>query len=225
MYIELRGIWFRYNSSSTWILKNIDTIIKSGEIVHVTGVNGSGKTTFMKIASLLYRPTKGCVIVNGIDFWRLNDKKKTDIRKHIVYVHEKPILINGSVKDNIIYGLTIRGISKDKASKIVLEYLKRLDIEELINLPITSLSLGQAQLIAIIRALVVKPHIVFLDEAFSNIDEEKRKLLFELLLELNNDNNMGIIISSHNKNFEMLRINRVLVIEQGIVKEQNIAIV
>lgn len=219
MNIELKNVWFRYGNSKQWIIKNISTTIRSGEIVYVIGKNGSGKTTFMKIAALIYRPIQGIVLANGVNFWLMNEELKCNIRKRVVYVHEKPILLNGTVMDNVIYGLTIRGISKDKAIEIASRYLQQVGIKDIAYTHTSKLSLGQAQLVSIVRALVIEPDILLLDEPLANIDNEKKEMLIDLLMDLNRKG-MGIVISSHDENLGKLQINRILVIENGIIRGQ-----
>jgi len=113
--IKLVDVWFRYPKRKEWILKGITTSFKPGETNIIMGANGSGKTTLLKIAALLYKPCKGKVLVDGKNFWELDKNKRLLLRRKIVYVHEKPILLRGSVIYNIAYGLILRGIKVDKA--------------------------------------------------------------------------------------------------------------
>ncbi|MEM0489810.1 MAG: ATP-binding cassette domain-containing protein [Ignisphaera sp.] len=212
MDIELNNVYYRYDKE--WVLENISVVFRTNEVVHIVGSNGSGKTTLMKIASLIYRPTKGYVITNGKDFWKLDEKTRTMIRRHVVYVHEKPILIKGSVIDNIIFGLTLRGINKDKAIGIARDMLDRLGIANLSDHPVHKLSIGLAQLVAIARALVVQPQMLFLDESFANLDEEKKRKIIEILSDLREEG-VGIVIASHIENITDIGIDRKIFLRNG----------
>ncbi len=216
MNIELINVWYRYSKSKDWALKEISITFRSSEIVYIDGHNGSGKTTLLKIASLMYRPTKGFITINNKNFWSLNEEKKTLFRRRVVYVHEKPILLRGTVLDNILYGLRIRGIDIEEALDISLNILSMFGIDDLINKPIQKLSTGQAQLVAIARALAVKPDILFLDEPFSNLDKEKRKAVINILNEFQTKG-MGIVFSSHNIDIDGLSRYRRIVLENGVI--------
>ncbi|MEM1541137.1 MAG: ATP-binding cassette domain-containing protein [Ignisphaera sp.] len=212
MDIELNNVYYRYDKE--WVLENISVVFRTNEVVHIVGSNGSGKTTLMKIASLIYRPTKGYVITDGKDFWKLDEKTRTMIRRHVVYVHEKPILIRGSVIDNIVFGLTLRGINKYKAMDIAKDILDRLGIADLSERPVHKLSIGLAQLVAIVRALVVQPQVLFLDESFANLDEEKKRKVIEILLDLREEG-VGIVIASHIENIPDIDIDKRIFLKNG----------
>lgn len=212
MIIELKNVFYKY--ADEWILKNVSISFRSNEVTHIVGRNGSGKTTLMKIASLIYKPTKGFVIVDGENFWSLDEKTQTSFRRHVVYVHEKPVLIKGRVIDNVALGLIIRGVSKNKALCEAKDMLARLGIEEISRHPVHKLSIGLAQLVSIARALILRPKILFLDESFANLDIEKRKNIIKLLSDLHKEG-MGIVIASHSEELMSISINKIITLENG----------
>ncbi|MCS7110861.1 MAG: ATP-binding cassette domain-containing protein [Ignisphaera sp.] len=216
MEIKLIGVWYRYGGSREWALKEVSIDLRSAEVVYVDGHNGSGKTTLLKIASLLYQPSKGHIIVDGENFWGLDEGRRTSIRRRVVYVHEKPVLLNGTVLDNVAYGLQIRGISRDKALENSMKVLSMFSIDALAHTPVRKLSTGQAQLVAIARALAVEPDILFLDEPFSNLDRERRGLLISTLNRFRSAG-MGIVLSSHSIDVGELGRHRRIVLENGEV--------
>lgn len=216
MDIELRDVWYRYGRSVEWALQGVSIVFRGGEVTHITGHNGSGKTTLLKIASLIYRPIRGLILVNGEEFWMLEEGKKTEIRRRAVYVHEKPILLKGTALDNVMYGLLIRGVDRERAREKSLDILSLLNIEGLANTPIQKLSTGQAQLVAIARALAVEPKTLFLDEPFAHLDREKRDVLIDVLKRFRL-RGLGIVISSHTTDVVELGRHRRIVLERGAI--------
>jgi len=199
-------------------LRNVSLVLNRNEYVAVVGPNGSGKTTLLKIASLIYRPVEGKVLVDNRDFWSIDSDEKLSIRRRVTYVHEKPVLLRGSVLHNIAYGLLIRGISREKALEKAKSMLKIFNLEYLIDRNSRELSAGEAQLVAIARALVLDPDIVFLDEPFAHLDREKRSILIEVLKNYR-EKGMGFVIATHNEYMLSSVIDRVLVLEEGVLVE------
>jgi len=218
--IRLVDVWFRYSSKREWVLKGISIFFKPQETSIIMGANGSGKTTLLKIAALLYKPCKGKVLVDGKSFWELDKNKRLLLRRKVVYVHEKPILLRGPVIYNIAYGLMLRGVKVDKAIWKAEELLNEIGMGHLANKDSKSLSAGEAQLAAIIRALILEPEIAFLDEPFAHLDRQKRKRLIELL-ELFKSRGTGFVITTHNDAvLKNLSIDRILTLEDGTFVEE-----
>ncbi len=176
MEIELRGVWHSYDGGLTYALREVNLGFKKPGLYVVVGPNGAGKTTLLKIASLIMKPSQGLVLVNGREFWELRDSEKTALRRNVVFVHDKPILLRGTVKYNVELGLAIRGV---KNSGAVDHYVSRYGLEELLRKPAQKLSAGQMKAVSIVRALVLDPPILVLDEPFSFLDEARQGILLE----------------------------------------------
>jgi ABC-type multidrug transport system ATPase subunit len=192
MEIELKNIWYSYDSY-TYVLKNVNLVLREPGLYVVVGPNGSGKTTLLKILSLIIKPSKGSVLINGRDFWVLGDDEKSLIRKSIVYVHDKPVLLRGSVRYNVELGLRLRG---EKRGDEVLEYISRYGLREVLDKPVNKLSAGQAKAMTIVRALILKPKILALDEPFTFLDNTKVKLLIEDIQRIVRDGGI-VVIATH----------------------------
>ncbi len=215
--VELEDVWFRYLSRGRWVLKGVSVSVENNELLVITGPNGSGKTTLLKIISLIYEPSKGDVLVDQKKFWELSDSKKTLIRRKITYVHEKPVLLKGSVLYNVAYGLTLRGYEKEEAFKRSEEILKELGLEARASVNAQELSIGEAQLVALARALVLNPEILVLDEPFAHLDARKREILINLLKE-KHEKGVGMVISSHQSDYlKNLNISKTINLEDGKV--------
>lgn len=213
--IEVKNVWYQYLGAGDWVLKDVTLVAQGGEAVLVTGHNGSGKTTLLKIASLIYRPASGKVLVDGVDFWGLSESEKVRVRRRIAYVHEKPLMLRGSVLHNIMYGLTLRGVNSEEATRKSREVLEELDMWERRSLNTAKLSTGQAQLVAIARALALEPEAIVLDEPFAHLDSRKREMLASTLVKRQN-RGACIVISSHQATPSgTLKINKIITLENG----------
>jgi len=221
--IRLRGVWHRYPDASSWALKDISVELGSGEIILVAGHNGSGKTTLLKIAALIYRPTRGEVAVDGRGFWILEEAEKIMVRRRITYIHEKPVLIHGSVLENIMYPLKIRGLGREDAAMKARMVMRELGIVDLADKSARELSAGQSQLVAIARALVAEPELILLDEPFAHLDGWKSGLVAQAL-QARRRNGVGIVIASHSRGElpEGLEPDRIVVLEDGRIRGNEI---
>lgn len=179
--IEFKNLTFSYNDSDDYILKNFNHKISSGTMLACTGPSGSGKSTLLGLASGILAPRDGSVIVNGLN---LNDYEKLNYLKVIGYVGPEPFIIEGSILDNLLYGIPIKPspyeISKAfdfacidfiKATETDLSY-KISDFGE-------GLSTGQKQRLCLARGLLREPKLFVLDEATANLDKKTELKILE----------------------------------------------
>lgn len=215
VHVELSNVWFKYPNTRKWVLKDIFLSIRDNESLLIIGPNGSGKTTLLKIVSLIYRPSKGDVIVNRRNFWELSNSEKILIRRKITYVHEKPVVLRGSVLYNVAYGLIIRGYEKEEALKESRKILGELGLQDYAAMNAYELSTGEAQLVALARALTLNPEVLVLDEPFAHLDTRKKEMLTKLL-KRKLEEGMSIVISSHQPDdLKNLNVSRVINLEDG----------
>ena len=194
MEIRLENVWFTYDGSS-YVLKNVNLEFANPGLYILMGPNGSGKTTLLKIISLLFKPTKGRVLIDNADFWNMIEKDKQEVRSRIAYVRDKPILVRGTARYNLELGLKLRNnVEVDKS--LINNLVKRYMLEDLLSKPASKLSSGQAKIIAILRALILNPRILALDEPFTFLDNTRTMLLIQDLAKLV-DNGSIIIIATH----------------------------
>lgn len=210
--IELKSVWFKYDKR--WVLRDVNIAFKRGTIVVITGPNGSGKTTLMKVAGLIYKPTRGEVLYNGVNIWFLPKQERLKMRRNVVYVHETPILLRGTVKDNLTYGLKLRGYSEDRMREEIESIVESLRLRSLLDKRASELSAGQSQLVAIARALIVKPQILLLDEPFAHLDKEKRSIVSTLLRKCAKEKSMGIVLATHDEHLARQLTDSVVDIEK-----------
>ena len=214
MSLKLEGVWFKYTRSQRWALRNISVEFREGEIAVIIGPNGSGKTTLLKVSALLYKPLRGLVRAWGRNFWSLGDGDRVNLRRRVIYVHEKPILIKGSTLHNIAYGLLLRGYSRTSAFEIADRLIEKLGIPHLRDKPINMLSAGEAQLVSVLRAMAVNPRLLLLDEPVAHLDLRKRRLIVSMMKELT-ESGVGCVMATHDYSLAESVADRVIVLEDG----------
>ncbi len=221
--IVLGNAWYRYPGGKDWAIRGASLSLGAGEIVVVTGPNGGGKTTLLKLLGLLYRPQRGRVIVGGRDYWSLPRRERVAVRRKIVYVHEKPVMLRGSVLYNVAYGLTLRGLDQKTATKKALKALRLLGAEHLAAKQAKTLSSGEAQLVSIARAIALDPETLLLDEPLAHLDRAKRRKLVQVLSTLASTGKT-LVIATHNEalpnQLHGQTMTRTIYVENGHIAEE-----
>lgn len=172
--IEIEDVSFSYGAESPEVLSNINLSVKPGEVIGIVGSTGSGKTTLVKLLQRLYVPSKGRILIDGMNLVSVDG---TQLRNQIGVVAQDFVLFNKSIRDNISLG----DVNIDDAT--IIEITQKVGIHETImQLPDgydtvlqergRGLSMGQRQAIALARSLVRDPAILILDEATSAMDYE-----------------------------------------------------
>jgi len=180
-------------------LDDINLVIGKGEFVVISGPSGSGKTTLLNIIGGLDTPTRGEVVLDGERLTGLPESKLSQIRRdHIGFVFQAynllPVL---TARENIEYVMKLQGISRDKACKRSLEVARKLGIETFLNKLPHQLSGGQQQRVAVARAVAATPKLILADEPTANLDSKSASSLIDMMQKLNEEENVTIIISSH----------------------------
>ena len=186
------------------VLDNISLDVKEGEIISIVGPSGAGKTTLLNIISTLDKPDKNInskVYINGIDVLNLNDNKLSKFRNtqigFIFQFHE--LLPEFSAMENVLIPAIIKGENKIKSKAKALELLDSLGLADVVDRFPSQLSGGEQQRVAVARALINDPKIIFADEPSGNLDTKSSKLLHELFFKLREKHKITFVIVTHNK--------------------------
>ena len=200
--ILVKNISKTYNNKK--VVNKIDLNVKKGEIISITGPSGAGKTTLLNLISTLDSPDKNndsIIKINDIDILSLNDKKLSKFRNtqigFIFQFHE--LLPEFTALENVIIPAIIKGEKKDVSLKKAKTLLETLGLLSVINQYPSQLSGGEQQRVAVARALINDPKVIFADEPSGNLDSKSSDLLHKLFFDLRDKLNITFIIVTHNK--------------------------
>lgn len=177
------------------VLKNINLTIERGEIFTIIGPSGAGKTTLLRILNLFEKPLCGTLIFNGVS---LDAGKTGSLRRRMSLLFQTPSVFNGSVFDNVAYGLKVRGYDKKVIEKKVGEALNTVGLPGMGNEKARMLSGGEAQRMAFARAIVYDPEILLLDEPTSNLDPANVANIEDIIKRIRDERGTTILIATHN---------------------------
>ena len=185
---------------SLQVVKGVDIALEKGEIVAIVGSSGAGKSTLLHILGTLDTPDNGEVSLNGTRLHTLNNKALSKFRnKHIGFIFQfHHLLPEFTALENVCIPAWIGGVSKKTATERAIELLERLGLKDKIQSKPSTLSGGEQQRVAVARALINNPDIVFADEPTGNLDSENARHLHDLLIELRNDYKQAFLIVTHN---------------------------
>ncbi len=175
------------------VLKIDSLSIHRGEIIAILGPSGSGKSTLLRLLNFLEQPTKGKIYFDGT---LVEDMPRIETRREVTTVFQNPQLLNRSVKDNVEFGLKIRGELTSR--KQVIDALERVGLTGLEHSSASSLSGGELQRVALARALVLNTEALLLDEPTSNLDPYNTSLLESLITEHHQTHKSTIVLVTHN---------------------------
>nr|WP_322096159.1 ABC transporter ATP-binding protein [Pseudanabaena cinerea] len=209
-------VWFGYKPDE-YVLKDINFTLKAGEKIALVGPTGAGKSSIIRLLSRLYEPTKGRILIDGVD---IRDITQTELRRSVGVILQDAFLFSGDIKDNITLG-------EDYAIEQVIAAAELMNVDRFIQeLPEnyatqirergTNLSGGQKQLLAFARAAIRDPKILILDEATASLDVNTEFLIQQALDILLRDRTT--IIIAHRLS-TIRNVDRILVLKQGEIVE------
>jgi lipoprotein-releasing system ATP-binding protein len=182
------------------VLKGIDLEIKKGEIVSIVGDSGAGKTTLLHILGTLDKADKGVVEINGVQLHTLSEKSLSSFRnKHIGFVFQfHHLLPEFTAIENVCIPAWIAGTNKKLVLKKAEVLLDSLKLSHRLNHKPSELSGGEQQRVAVARALMNDPFVVFADEPSGNLDSKNAEDLHNLFFELRKEFEQTFVIVTHN---------------------------
>ncbi|MFA6866929.1 MAG: betaine/proline/choline family ABC transporter ATP-binding protein [Clostridia bacterium] len=199
------------------VLDHISLIINDGDLVAVIGESGCGKTTLLKMANLLVKPTSGKILVDGVD---ITDKSVDiiEMRRSMGYVVQSTGLFpHMTVKQNIELIPKIKNVDKEEVSKRVIEYMNMvgLDTKTYLDRYPTELSGGQQQRIGVARAYAIHPKIILMDEPFSALDPMTRSDLQDELNNIQADFHKTIMFVTHDMDEAIKIADKICIMNKG----------
>ncbi len=214
--IKANGIKKSYDSLQ--VLKGIDLEIKHGEVVSIVGASGAGKSTLLHILGTLDNADAGSVSLDGVELNKLNAKKISAFRnKNIGFVFQQHHLLpEFSALENICMPAFIGGVSKSEAEKKANDLLALMNLSDRASHRPSELSGGEQQRVAVARALINNPKVIFADEPSGNLDSEAAKSLHKLFFDLRNKFNHTFVIVTHNTELADMA-DRKLTMKDGVI--------
>ena len=200
------------------VLRGINLQIEKGEVVAIVGPSGAGKTTLLQIMGTLDKPDTGKVLIQGKDVFRLSGSKLSKFRnEHIGFVFQfHQLLPEFTALENIMIPAMIGGAGKSEARKRALELLEFMKLTERADHKPSELSGGEKQRVAVARALVNKPDVVFADEPSGSLDTQNKEELHRLFFELRDQMGQTFVIVTHDESLAAMA-DRTIHICDGVI--------
>lgn len=222
--IELKNInvTFPIEDGVIEAVKDVSLSVEKGDIFGIVGYSGAGKSTLIRVINLLQQPSSGEVYVEGKNLLSLSKEELREERKSIGMIFQHFNLMNQrTVYENVAYPLKDSKLSKEEKDKKIRDLLDLVQLSDRVDRYPSELSGGQKQRVGVARALANDPKILLCDEATSSLDPKTTDQILDLLKELNEKLGITIVLITHEMDAVRAICNKVAVMEQGEIVEQN----
>ena len=216
--ITLQGITKSFGSLQ--VLKGIDLTIGKGEVVSIVGPSGAGKTTLLQIMGTLDKADTGTVTIDGVEVSKLNERKLSAFRNlHIGFVFQfHQLLPEFTALENVMIPALIAGTSSKEAEKRAYEILDLLGLADRAAHKPNELSGGEKQRVAVARALINRPSVIFADEPSGSLDTKNKEELHRLFFDLRDKLQQTFVIVTHDEGLAQLTDRTIHMIDGCIVE-------
>lgn len=207
---------FQSGASTLEILKGVNLDIQPCEDVCIVGTSGAGKSTLLQILGTLDRPSEGELLFQGEELFSMSDEKLSHFRgKNMGFVFQfHHLLPEFSALENIMMAQCVLGASKKVAAEKAQELLKKFGLSERAHHFPSQLSGGEQQRIAIARAIVNEPRVLFADEPTGNLDSANSQIIQNLFFDLKKELGMALVVVTHDRTYAS-RFSRCLEMADG----------
>jgi len=208
----------------TEALKGINVKIDDGELIAVIGLSGAGKSTFLRTLNGLVKPTKGEVIVGGVNVGSLSGYALQRFRRTVGFIFQQFNLVNRlSAMDNVLHGRIgylptwrgLMGLYGERDYALAAAYLDEVGLAEKKDARVDALSGGQQQRVAIARAMAQEPQLVLADEPMASLDPRLSDVILGLLKSYNESRGVTVLVNIHVLELARRYAQRVLAFNQG----------
>ena len=215
--IEIQGITKSFGELQ--VLKGIDLIINKGEVVSIVGPSGAGKTTLLQIMGTLDKADAGQVFINGVEVNRLKEKELSAFRnRQIGFVFQfHQLLPEFTALENVMIPALIGGVSSGEAMKRAKETLDMMGLTERVSHKPAELSGGEKQRVAVARALINRPAVIFADEPSGSLDSKNKEELHQLFFDLRERLGQTFVIVTHDEGLAQLTDRTIHMVDGRIV--------
>lgn len=212
MSLSLRAVNIDKSYNGKPVLQGCSWSFSANGIYVLTGANGCGKSTFLRICALLERPDRG--IISFLDGAHDAPDGITLMRR-ITLVLPKAGLFNMSVSRNVSYGLRVRGISGKESADRTESVLEFVGLSHKKDQNALTLSSGESQRVGMARALIIDPEVLFLDEPTASIDEKNMNVIEDIIRQLKQRGRTAVVMTTHDRAQAERLADRVLILEKG----------
>lgn len=213
MFIEIKGLKFKYKNSQEETIKDFTLDIKKGEIISILGQSGSGKSTVLRLVSGLEVPSSGTIKIDNRVIVDNNTFLFPEKRGIGMVFQDYALFPHMTVEGNIKFGL--KNMDKKEKNKRLEEVLELVNLTEFKDRYPYELSGGQQQRVALARALAPKPSLLLLDEPFSNLDADLQIEIREELKKIIKQTGITSIFVTHDRDDSKALADRVVILENG----------
>lgn len=215
--IEVQGITKSFGALQ--VLKGIDLIIYKGEVVSVVGPSGAGKTTLLQIMGTLDKADSGSVVINGVEVGRLKEKELSAFRnRQIGFVFQfHQLLPEFTALENVMIPALIGGTSSNEAMRKAKEILDFLGLLNRADHKPAELSGGEKQRVAVARALINDPAVIFADEPSGSLDSRNKDELHQLFFDLRDRLGQTFVIVTHDEGLSKLTDRTISLVDGRVV--------
>lgn len=210
--LMLKKVSKHYGNNS--VIEQCSYVFEDNAVFVIMGGNGVGKSTLLRMCSLLEQPDSGSIV-----YYDGNNSLKKDIglQRRLTIVLPSIGLFNSSVRDNVSYGLKIRGIAKKRADVLVEEALDFVGLLDKDKQRALSLSSGEKQRLGIARAIAIKPEMLFLDEPTASVDKVNSEVIDRIILDLKDNYGTKVVMTTHDPKQADKLADFKLVLEGGLL--------
>ncbi|MGC6406678.1 lipoprotein-releasing ABC transporter ATP-binding protein LolD [Bisgaard Taxon 45] len=206
----------------TLVLKDVSFSMQAGELVAIVGSSGSGKSTLLHILGGLDQPTNGEVFLQNQSLQKINSNQLAQLRnQYLGFVYQfHHLMADFSALENVMMPMLIGKQNKSEAQARAENMLKAVGLSHRISHRPSALSGGERQRVAIARSLVNHPALVLADEPTGNLDRKTTESIFELIKQLNQEQNIAFLLVTHDLSLAE-KLSRRLVMQDGVLHEED----
>lgn len=211
--LRLEQVNLTASVGSQYLLKDISFEVLPGDRMAIVGASGAGKTSLLRLLNRLSEPTSGAIYLENQNYKQI---PVIQIRQQVTLVQQESKLLGMTVKAALEYGLILRKLPRSQITERILSGIEQLNIPtEWLERTELQLSVGQRQLVAIARALVIQPKILLLDEPTSALDAGRASQLLQVLTKLASNSQTTILMVNHQLELAQQFCTRVLYLQHG----------
>ncbi|MGX2951196.1 lipoprotein-releasing ABC transporter ATP-binding protein LolD [Ursidibacter sp. B-7004-1] len=212
--------FYQEGDNATQVLKNVSFSMNSGELVAIVGSSGSGKSTLLHTLGGLDQPSEGEVFIKGLSLQQLSSNALAKLRnQHLGFVYQfHHLMADFTALENVMMPMLIGQQNKNEAKDRAEKMLQAVGLSHRITHRPSALSGGERQRVAIARALVNNPSLVLADEPTGNLDQKTTESIFELIKQLNQEQQIAFLLVTHDLSLAN-KLNRRLIMQDGVLRE------